>query len=186
VQGRQTERQSTCKRESTELWKQNESVLSAWKAEHGGKNGLLHPRLGDKLRKKTFAELVDMDIAQLWLESLPSMLSHPRKALLRAMLIPHRSSPKSWALAAGKKTNQKKPKLIIIIIIIKLQEPQARISARMRRHHRWWRWGRSSGNGWERDGEFRMMWIAVRKKSRLHTWFQAGSLRLFLHPTENF
>jgi hypothetical protein len=29
------------------------------------------------------------------------------------------------------------------------------------------------------------MWIAVRKKSRLHTWFQAGSLRLFLHPTEN-
>jgi hypothetical protein len=28
-------------------------------------NGLPHPRLGDKLRKKTFAELVDMDIAQL-------------------------------------------------------------------------------------------------------------------------
>ncbi len=44
---------------------ENKSVLSAWKAEHGGKNGLLHPRLGDKLRKKTFAELVDMDIAQL-------------------------------------------------------------------------------------------------------------------------
>jgi len=133
--------------------------------------------------QKTFAELVDMDIAQLWLESLPSMLSHPRKALLRAMLLPQRSSPKSWALAAGKKTNQKKPK--IIIIIIKLQEPQARISARMRRHHRWWRWRRSSGNGWERDREFRRMWIAVRTKSRLHTWFQAGSLRLFLHPTEN-
>jgi hypothetical protein len=31
-----------------------------------------------------------------------------------------------------------------------------------------------------------MMWIAVRKKSRLHTWFQASSLRLFLHPTKNF
>jgi hypothetical protein len=43
------------------------------------------------------------------------------------------------------KKKKKKPKMIIII---KLQEPQARISARMRRHHRF----RSGEGALETDG----------------------------------
>jgi hypothetical protein len=95
------------------------------------------------------------------------MLSHPRKALLRAVLL---LNLKLWN---QRKKNPKettppfpRPKKKQT----SLKGQQARISARMRRHRRRWRWRRSSRNGWigERQ-EYGMMQIAVRKKSRLHT-----------------